>query len=155
MHKPRALTYTINHGKTSNNNWNISIEGRVKPKCHKLSFWICTIDSLVDYVVIPVDKKGEFSKTITVVYADNSADGTQCFGILAIPENGRHPKVRVIEKRNRGKYIANITSTFGWIDEISAIPLYSNYKIDSLPLKICSLLEDSGESEYVKCSFRL
>ena len=155
MHKPRALTYTINQDKISKNNWNISIEGRVKPKCHKLSFWICTRDSLVTHVVIPVDKKGEFNKTITGIYAGNSTAGTQCFGILAIPENGRSPKVRIIEKRGRGKYIANITSLFGWIDEISAIPILPNYKTDSLPLKICSLLDDAGESEYVKCSFKL
>ena len=49
--------------------------------------------------------------------------------------------------------IANIISMFERMDEISAIPLYSNYKADNLPLKICSLLDDAGEDEYVKCSF--
>ena len=153
MRKSRVLSYENISCETYNNNWNISIDGNVSPKCHNLSFWLCTLDSLITHVEIPVDKKGRFNHTLSGAYNDKITEGTQCFGILSIPENGKKPNVRLVENKHEVTYIANIISMFGRMDEISAIPLYSNYKADNLPLKICSLLDDAGEDEYVKCSF--
>lgn len=152
LHRPRFISYKKIYCETSNNNWNISIEGHACSKCRNLSFWLCTIDSLITNVEIPVNKKGEFNCRISGTYGDKITYGTQCFGVLSIPENGKKPNVRLVEKRRGGTYIANITSRFGQMDEISAISLDNNYKEDNLPLKICSLLDDAGEDEYVKCS---